>query len=169
MISFAPLEPDAVAFLSEHTGLDFSIADFTEPRWFCVTARRADGVLQMVGVGEFKQWFNCHLTMAVEDNTCVSPRMLMSVFTAIFSQARRITILVPPDNERSLRQVEMLGFVYEGFLRRGFDGSRDALLFGMLPEDSVWLERARKRAARKHRRAPPIIIGGDHGRRARPA
>ena len=84
----------------------------------------------------------------------------MTIFSTLFSQARRITVLVPPDNERSIEQLPLLGFVYEGFLRRGFDGTCDALIFGMLPEDSVWLERARKRATR---RAPPIIIGGDHG------
>ena len=28
-----------------------------------------------------------------------------------------------------------LGFLYEGFLRLGVEGRRDALLFGMLPED----------------------------------
>ena len=163
MISFAPLEPDAAAFLSEHTGLDFSAADFTDPRWFCLTCRRSGGALQMVGVGEFKQWFNCHLTMAVEDISCVSPRMLMTVFSTIFSQARRITVIVPPDNQRSLKQLHLLGFVYEGFIRRGFDGTRDALLFGMLPEDSIWLARARRRATRRAKSRTPIIIGGDHG------
>ena len=168
MISFAPLQLDAIEFLTARTGIEFGFTDFTDPRWFCATARRPDATLQAVLVGEFKQPWNCHLTMAVEDIRAATPRVMMAIFVAIFSRAKRITVIVPPDNERSLKQLHRLGFVYEGFLRRGFDGTRDALLFGMLPEDSVWLERARIRAARR-RAPPPIIIGGENGRRARPA
>jgi len=167
--SFAPLEPDAMRLLSERSGQDFSIADFREPRWFCVTCRKPDGALQFVGVGEFKQWWNCHLSMAVEDMTCLSPKLLMTIFKTLFSRARRITVIVPPDNQRSLKQLHLLGFVYEGFIRRGFDGTRDALLFGMLPEDSIWLARAHRRATRRAKSRTPIIIGGDHGRRTGPS
>jgi len=167
MISFSPLEPDAARFLSERNGHDFTIADFSDPRWFCATARKPDGTLQAVLVGEFKQWWNCHLSMAVDDITCISPRLMMTIFATVFSQARRVTVSVPPDNQRSLKQLHLLGFVYEGFLRRGFDGTRDALIFGMLPEDCVWLERARRRATRRAKsRTPLITIGGDRVGRA---
>ena len=163
MISFAPLQLDAIEMLTERTGIEFGFVDFTDPSWLCVTARREDGSLQGVLVGEFKQWWDCHLTMAVDDMSCATPKVMKAIFKAIFSQARRITVIVPPDNERSLEQLHLLGFVYEGFIRRGFDGTRDALMFGMLPEDSIWLKRATKR------RAPPIIVGGDDGQSAQTA
>src|SRR5262245_4150401 len=149
MISFAPLEPDAVAFLSERTGGDFSIADFTDPRWLCATARDKDGGVMGVLVGEFKQPWHCYLSMAIGDIRCVSPRFAMALFTTIFSRARRITVAVPTDHEDCASKIQSVGFVYEGFMRRGFDGTRDALIFGMLPEDSVWLERARQRKQRR--------------------
>jgi len=154
MISFAPLELDAVAFLEQRTGLDFSAADFEQPKWLCVTARRPDGALQGVLACEFKQWFNVHLTMAIDDIFCVSPKVLFAIFRTLFSRARRITALVPTDNERSLKQIHLLGFQYEGFMRLGFDGQRDALLFGMLANECRWLSRARRRI---------LIAGGHHG------
>jgi hypothetical protein len=40
--------------------------------------------------------------------------------------------------------VRKLGAVYEGFLRHGLDGDRDALVFGMLREDCRWLKPAQR-------------------------
>jgi hypothetical protein len=150
--SFAPLEPDAVAYLSEKTGGDFSRGVFTDPRWLCVTARDEDGTVRGVVVGELKQPWHCYMSLAIEDPRCwANTKATMAIFTAIFSRARRITVTVPTDKERWTGQLKALGFVYEGFMRRGFDGTKDALIFGMLPEDCLWLERARQRHARRHR------------------
>ena len=52
-----------------------------------------------------------------------------------FATARRITAIVAADNERSRKFMEGVGFILEGTLRRGFDGRRDALYYGMLEED----------------------------------
>lgn len=138
-LSFAPLDPDAVDFLSEETGIDYRSVDFTQPHWFCVTKRRDDGTLMGVCACEFKTWFDVHFSTAVADPAFMSQRLLHTIFSTLFSQAIRITALISPDNQRAINGARRLGFVYEGFSRRGVEGRRDALIFGMLREDCRFL------------------------------
>jgi hypothetical protein len=137
--NFAPLEADAVELLTEETGIDFRRIDFRQPHWFCITKRRDDGSLMGVLACEFKTWFDVHFTCAIVDQGFMSARLLRVIFTALFSKAVRVTALVSPGNERAIKQMRRLGFVYEGFLRKGVEGHRDALIFGMLREDCRFL------------------------------
>jgi RimJ/RimL family protein N-acetyltransferase len=66
-------------------------------------------------------------------------RVLRAIFTAAFAQARRLTAEVEPDNRRALRQVQRLGFVYEGYRRLGLEGTRDTMMYGMLRGDCKYL------------------------------
>ena len=52
---------------------------------------------------------------------------------------KRLTAEVEPDNRRALRQVQRLGFVYEGYHPLGLEGSRDTIIYGMLREDCRYL------------------------------
>lgn len=158
--SFEPLEPDAVVFLSEATGIDFMLTNFNSPQWFCVTARRPDGSLMGVAAGEFKTWFDVHFSCAVADRRCMSRRLLRTIFSALFSRAVRVTALVSPDNESAVQQTRRMGFVYEGFLRKGVEGNRDALLFGMLAEDCPFLPGYNPALATVQ---PAPLLGGFHG------
>lgn len=137
--SFAPLAPDAIEFLSEETGIDYSFIDFTQPHWFCVTKRRDDGTLMGVCVCEFKMWFDAYFTAAVADPAFMSKRLMQTIFSTLFSQAVRVTAEIVPGNDRAVLGARRLGFVYEGFKRNGIEGRRDALLFGMLREDCRFL------------------------------
>jgi hypothetical protein len=144
MISFAPLTPDAVRFLMDRTGIDFSHCDFAAPQWLCVTANK-DGVIQGVLIAEFTTWFECHLTLAVDDFTCISRRLLEVIFATLFSQAVRITAQVRPDNQQANRSVRRLGFQFEGFQRFAIEGRWDANLYGMLANECRYLKRIRKK------------------------
>lgn len=157
--SFDPLEPDAVVFLSEATGIDFMLTNFAAPNWFCVTARAPNGDLMGVAACEFKTWFDVHFSCAIADRRCMSRRLLRTIFEALFSRAVRVTALVSPDNRSAVEQTRRMGFVYEGFLRMGVEGNRDALIFGMLRDDCPFLpgfDPARKTVL-------PIPLGGFHG------
>jgi len=158
-VSFAPLAPDAVAFLSEETGIDFLRTNFTHSRWFCVTVRRdEDETLMAVAVGEFKEWFDVHFSAAICDRRAITRKLLATIFRTLFSRAVRITALVDPHNNGSISVTRRLGFVYEGFLRMGVEGTRDALIFGMLAEDCRYLpgwHPARSSIL-------PIALGGQH-------
>ena len=139
-ISFAPLRPDAVEYLTRHTGVDYRYGgNFGPPNWFCVTARDDEGMLMGVLACEFKTFFDVHFNTAISDPRCMSRRLLRAIFTALFSKARRITAEVAVDNRRALRQMQRMGFVYEGFCRLGIEGVRDAYVFGMLKDDCRYL------------------------------
>lgn len=161
IVSFAPLPLDAIEYLSRETGIDYGMIDFTTPFWLCATARR-DGTGEIMGVliCEFKTWFDVHCTYAISDPRCVSRRLLRSVFRTLFSRAVRITSEIEPDNEQAISAARRMGFVYEGFKRKGIEGKRDALQFGMLASDCRFLPGVRATPAPS---AFPIMGDRRHG------
>lgn len=136
-ISFAPLAPEAKAYLSTE-GIDFTRVDMSD--WLCATAiderQEIVGVLACQPKGGGWEW---SFHAIVTDPRCLSRRLLRTIFVTLFTTGVRITALVSPTNERAIRQMHRLGFVYEGFKRRGIDGVRDGLMFGMLAEDCRYL------------------------------
>jgi hypothetical protein len=51
----------------------------------------------------------------------------------------RLTVEIEPHNRRALRQVQRMGFVYEGYRRMGLEGTRDTMMYGMLKADCKYL------------------------------
>ena len=140
MISFEPLQPDAVDFLSSRTGGEFHGFDYAGPQWVCATAREEGRVVGVLA-GEFTTWFEVHMTTAVDDPRIVTRRLLRALFTAFFSRAVRVTAMSRPENLRSIRGIERLGFRYEGYCRLGIEGKWDALVFGMLKNECPWIRK----------------------------
>jgi hypothetical protein len=138
-VSFAPLRPDAIALLSLRTNIDFSVASFQLPHWFCVTARTDEGDVAGVVVCEFFTHFDATFNAVVIDRHCLTRRLYRAIFTALFSKAVRLTAEVATHNRDALRIMPRLGFVYEGYRRRGINGTTDSMMFGMLREDCVFL------------------------------
>lgn len=52
----------------------------------------------------------------------------------------RVSALAARSNHRALKMNKRLGFRAEGLLRRGWDGTEDAVVLGMLREECPWLE-----------------------------
>jgi hypothetical protein len=138
-IHFGDLPEDAQAMLTNHLRVDFRHCDFRAPRWFSAWARNIHGNIAGIFAIEFPFWFEGRVTIMVLDPRCMSRRVLRAIFTAAFTQARRLTAEVEPDNRRALRQVQRLGFIYEGYRRLGLEGSRDTLVYGMLKDDCKYL------------------------------
>lgn len=138
-VYFGDLPTDAQAILSAGTRVDFSHCDFKAPRWFSAWARDDVGAIIGIFAIEFPFWFEGRISVLVLDQACMSRRVLRAIFTAAFTHARRLTAEVEPSNRRALRQVQRLGFVYEGFRRLGLEGSRDTLVYGMLKDDCKYL------------------------------
>ena len=139
-VSFQPLTQEAVELLSLSTGVDYFGTEFTdENTWFCVTVRRGADI-GLVVVFEFKSWCDAHVTTVLVDHRCLTRKLLTAMIRSVFTRAARITAHVDPANEVALRQVWRMGFKYEGYLRRGIEGTRDAVVFGLLPEDCPYLE-----------------------------
>jgi hypothetical protein len=131
-----PLSDEARAFLSVHTGVDYVRYDTSG--WLAATATR-DGKVVGVCCYEPKTFFDWHYNAAVTDSRCITKRLLKAMFTAVFTQAIRVTALIEPENARAIKNARALGFQYEGYVRMGVEGKRDALLFGMLREDCKFL------------------------------
>jgi hypothetical protein len=136
---FGDLPQDAQTLLTRTFQLDFSMSDFKAPRWFSAWARNEHGHITGVFAIEFKYWFDGYVTVLVLDPRCMSRKVLRAIFTAAFTRARRLTAEVEPDNRRALRQVQRMGFQYEGYRRLGLEGSRDTLTYGMLRGDCKYL------------------------------
>lgn len=138
-VSFGNLPLDAQEMLTRHLRIDFSQCSFKAPRWFSAWARNDDGHIVGIFTVEFPVWFEGKVTVLVLDPRCLSRRILRAIFTALFAQVKRLTAEVEPDNRRALRQVQRLGFVYEGYRPLGLEGTRDTIVYGMLKEDCRYL------------------------------
>jgi hypothetical protein len=138
-VNFGDLPQDAQAMLTKHLRIDFTPCDFKAPRWFSAWARNDAGHITGVFATEFPCWFEGKVTVLVLNPRCMSRRVLRAIFTALFAQAKRLTAEVEPDNRRALRQVQRMGFQYEGYRRLGLEGSRDTLMYGMLKDDCKYL------------------------------
>lgn len=151
-ISFSH-DDEVLEFLREEIRLDLRGQDLDrEDRWLFVVARNEHEAVVGVLVFEWKTSFDAHLSIAVVDKRClIMSRLQTAVWGTVFERAVRVTMLVDAADERMEHICRKLGAQYEGFLRRGLDGSRDALIFGMLREDCRWLRRAGA-----PRQAPPI-------------
>ena len=66
-------------------------------------------------------------------------RALRAIFTAAFAQAVRLTAEVEPHNRRALRQVQRMGFIYEGYRRWGSKAPATCSCYGMLRDDCKYL------------------------------
>ena len=164
-IHFGDLPQDAQAMLTQHLRVDFTPCDFRAPRWFSGWARNDEGHITGIFAIEFPYWFEGRVTIMVLDPRCMSRRVLRAIFTAAFSQAKRLTAEVEPDNRRALQQVQRLGFVHEGYRPLGLEGTRDTIVFGMLKEECRYLPSyvppSEPRLDVAHRHLADTVILGD--------
>lgn len=71
-----------------------------------------------------------------------TPEVCKTIFTYIFGQlgCTRCTSITKKNNSKSREFLDALNFVLEGNIRRGYDGERDALIYGLLAEDCRFFE-----------------------------
>lgn len=140
-ISFEPLTPEAITFLSWATSIDFMLANFADEQlWFCCTVFEDDDrVPVVVIVFEFKTEWDAHFTLAVAEPKALTRSLITTLARTVFARAARITALVEPSNHLAMKQVWRMGFKQEGYLRRGYNGISDAVLWGLLPEECPYL------------------------------
>ena len=137
-VSFHP-DQDFLDFMLDELGLDLSRQLLDSPAWFTVTVRNDHGAVMAALACEFWSTFDCKFTAAIADERAITPKLLHVIFGTLFPARCRITAEVDPDNQDSIDRLERLGFVYEGFKRKGLDGVHDAMIYGMLAEDCKFL------------------------------
>ena len=81
--------------------------------------------------------FDAELTVYVSKMYLMRIQDLKRLFHWFFDDMGlvRMTARIAPDNERSINIAKKLGFQQEGIIRKGLDGKRDVILFGLLRED----------------------------------
>ena len=138
-VEFGDLPDDAQRLLTERLRINFTMCSFKAPRWFSAWARDDAGAIMGIFAIEFPFWFEGKVNILVLDPRCLSRRVLRAIYTAAFAQAVRLTVEIEPSNRRALRQVQRMGFVYEGYRRMGLEGTRDTMMYGMLKADCKYL------------------------------
>jgi RimJ/RimL family protein N-acetyltransferase len=91
-------------------------------------------------VSNFRQT-DCEIACAAETPTVFRPHIMRAVFTYIFEQLKcvRCTSITTKTNKRARDFLTALGFELEGNIRLGYDGRRDALIYGLLASDCRFL------------------------------
>lgn len=133
-------DDEFVQYMRDTINLDLSQQPLDGPNWFCIVVR--DSYTGDIAAGlacEFKTAFEVHFSASISHPAAISRKLLQVIFGTLFSRVVRITALVDPNDEHAINVTKRLGFVYEGFLRMGLDGFRDAMLFGMLIQDCKYM------------------------------
>tara|TARA_R110000787_G_scaffold126662_1_gene237967 strand:+ start:308 stop:802 length:495 start_codon:yes stop_codon:yes gene_type:complete len=85
---------------------------------------------------------NIDMHFATDSPKCATKRNFRAWFGYPFLQlgCKRVTAIIVKSNKKSRKFVERAGFRLEGVARKGFDGIRDACIYGMLFEDCKYLK-----------------------------
>ena len=129
------------------------IADYVQDRLPAIAGRgrfkpfRAFGFVvggKIVGGFVLTQYsgFDAHLTIYAENPRFVGRHALTELYRWAFDDLGlvRLTCRVDPNNKAAMRAAIKTGFLREGLLRKGYDGTNDAVVLGMLRGDCVWLK-----------------------------
>jgi len=122
----------ACKYISEKTGIEVDPA-FTQ------------GLIVVDSSGNFAgaflinmyRGFDCYVSCASETPMAWRPHVRRAIADYVFGQLGcvRATAVVRKNNRTVRKVLEHLGFVQEGRLRRGYDGVKDALIYGILAGD----------------------------------
>lgn len=83
------------------------------------------------------QAVNCEISCASESSVAWKPHVCKAVFQYVFGQLGcvRCTSITRKNNTKARKFLEALNFQLEGNIRKGYDGEKDALVYGLLREE----------------------------------
>lgn len=86
--------------------------------------------------------FDGHVSVVLDSPRVLTPATLDELFSVPFVAMglKRLTVLVDPKDRASRKLAEGLGWKLEGKMRKGLDGERDALVYGMLADECRWIK-----------------------------
>lgn len=106
---------------------------------------------------DYRPEISVQISMASTSPTWCTRRTLRAALSYPFLQLKvaRVTVYTGKSNKKLRSLVERLGFELEGRVRRGFDGQKDLLIYGLLREEAErWIgERHGERLAQYARAA----------------
>lgn len=85
---------------------------------------------------------DCQISCATETSAAWRDSVMRAVFSYIFLQLGcvRCTSLTRKSNKRARGFLEGLGFKLEGTIRLGYDGVKDALIYGYLASECKYIQ-----------------------------
>lgn len=83
------------------------------------------------------QAVNCEISCAAETSMAWRPHVCKAIFQYVFGQLGcvRCTSITRKNNTKARGFLEALKFTLEGNIRKGYDGEKDALVYGLLREE----------------------------------
>ena len=132
-------------------GLDEAVCEYvkkafphmTHPWVDCEGIGIADGNKLVGGiVVEMLTTFDASVTLLMDTPRSCNKSILRDWNKHMFDTLKlsRVTLEVHPKNKKSRRFVEGLGAKLEGKKRKGYDGHRPVLIYGLLPEEARFYE-----------------------------
>jgi hypothetical protein len=124
-------------YVQDKTGCSFDPGMFTAMAILDTDGSFCGGVV----FSEYRD-YDCQLSCAAETPIAWKEEVLRAIFDYTFNQLGtvRCTALTKKSNRRARAFLEGLGFVLEGRIRRGYDGVKDALIYGLLREECVYIQ-----------------------------
>lgn len=94
-----------------------------------------------VVVSDFRE-HDCQLSCASESKFTWRPHILKVIFDYVFNQLGcvRCTAISKITNKKARAFLEHMGFQLEGKLRLGYDGVKDALIYGLLASECKYID-----------------------------
>lgn len=129
-------------YMEERTGANFDpkmcqgFAIMSDDNVFC-------GAVLVSNVREHNgKVVDCEVSIASEVATAWRPEPCRAIFYYIFKQLGcvRCTCITKKNNLKARKFMEAMNFQLEGNVRKGYDGEKDALIYGLLAEDCTFLE-----------------------------
>lgn len=87
---------------------------------------------------------DCQISCAAETSAAWRPHIMRAVFGYIFGQLGcvRVTAATRKQNKAARGFLKALGFELEGNVRLGYDGTKDALIYGLLASECRYFKDA---------------------------
>lgn len=130
------LTPMVLQYMEEKIGVKF---DNKLAVAFAILNDKTEFVAGVV-LSNFRE-HDIEISCATETSMAWRPHVMGAVFQYVFKQlgCARCTSIVTRNNTRCRDFLDSLGFQLEGNLRMGYDGKRDALIYGLLAKDCRYL------------------------------
>lgn len=126
-------------YIAEKTGMELTPGMYQA---FMVVNENQDFVAGVV-VTNFRKT-DCEISCASESPAAWRPTVCRAIFKYVFEQLGcvRCTSITVKGNRKARGFLEGLGFQLEGNVRLGYDGRRDALIYGLLRSECRFLDEA---------------------------
>lgn len=133
--------PMVCEYMRMKTGVEF---DPAMSQGFAILADSGEFVAAVL-VSNVREYngkpIDCEMSCAAESAVAWRDEVLQVVFNYVFKQLGcvRVTAITKKSNVKSRKFLEHLNFELEGNVRKGYDGEKDALFYGLLAENCRFL------------------------------